>query len=99
MCTRLRQGQAVDCCQRQCWEDPNCDAINVNPSNGKCIKRGCGPRNISRPDTTAPGFDSYHLQEAVQPAGPLAGGVSFALPDVGFAFNTRVVIHDVFSGK
>ena len=32
-----------------CLETPECDALNVNLHQRKCIRRGCGPQNVTNP--------------------------------------------------
>ena len=68
--------------------------------------RGCTVANLSQPSVVSSpannnsGFDSYHLVHvAPQPTAvaALAAGYTFSLSDVGFAFNTRVAVRDVFA--
>lgn len=98
-CLQTKGAAAVSCCEEVCWADSRCDAINVDTTNGHCVKRACPAANIGDPDLPAPmvGFDSYHLPAAAPGAG-LAAGFRLALADVGFMFNTRVSVRDVFSG-
>eukprot|EP01051_Picozoa_sp_SAG22_P000216 SAG22_NODE_4_length_44774_cov_362.122149_37_plen_280_part_00 len=104
-CSHLKGAAAVSCCEAECWKDLRCDAINVDPDNGHCIMRGCTAANLAHPDKPAPkispGFDSYHLAKASPPpaAQPgLAPGFRLDLTDVGFMFNTRVRVKEIWSG-
>ena len=103
-CSHLKEAAAVSCCEAECWTDLRCDAINIDPDNGHCVMRGCTAANLSHPDLPAPesspGFESYHLAKASPPPASqpgLAPGFRLDLTDVGFMFNTRVRVTDVWS--
>lgn len=94
-CDNLKGPEVVTCCKNICLGDPRCTAINVNIEQSRCVKHGCGDDIVSAPDWVDPGWDSYHHR----PSGELPPGFSFKLSDVGFAFNTRVAVRDVFGGE
>ena len=101
-------GNAEDCCKAGCLADPKCTALNLNVPLKRCIKRGCGPQHVSRPDEPAAkahgvGWESFHISALPRPeppaATPLAAGFAVRMSDVGWAFNTQVRVTDVFEQK
>jgi hypothetical protein len=105
-CTHVGKNELVSCCEASCLSDASCTALNVNPTLGRCLKRGCGPENVSRPDwSNGNDWFGYHMILPRPPAPappppppPLPQGVSFDLADAGFAADTRVHVKDLFEG-